>query len=241
MEAELKLILKRIPWSLAIKALVFGTSWFVLPWPLFLAVGLYFYLFPFFKPSLLGWHFAFVFGISFFLDKNWLMALFLAVAFYLILGIKDLFFVNRREAYEFLVLLAIFLGCVAFFEHFSSWGGYFAPVSAAFLGALVFFFGRGMMSFSGWKEEDLPTVRLGRMFLCFGLTGFFVFQTAWVITILPFSYFYRVIILFSFIMILLKLIWDYFDKNISNRKNLIYFSVFFSVLVLLLTSTEWSL
>src|SRR2546422_648850 len=116
METKLKLISKRIHWSLALKAGGVAAAWYFLPRWAFLFVVLYFYFVPIFHP----WKLFLPFLTFLFLVFNEFVvpagqsqlsqigfAAIIAVFFYVILGIKDLVLIDRRSAYDGLVLALI--------------------------------------------------------------------------------------------------------------------------------------
>lgn len=142
METKLPSILRRIPWSLALKSLAAGLAWYALPLWAALLAAVYFYFAPLFEAR----KFAFPFLVLLFLmwaePVSFLMALVLAGVFFLLLGIKDLVFIDRSSAYEILVMLLEALIVVRFAGRI----GAAAWVSAPALACVLFLLLLGFLS-----------------------------------------------------------------------------------------------
>lgn len=109
METKLRLILKRIHWSLALKAAILAVVWMVLPGWAFLILSAYLYFVPFFDPWKLFLPFLVFLFLAFTGPPNPGFALILGSLFYVILGIKDLILIDRRSAYDIMILISLFL------------------------------------------------------------------------------------------------------------------------------------
>ena len=122
-------------------AAVFAVTWLILPWWLFLLVALYCYFIPFFWPGKLFVPFFCLMVLTVFL-----FAVVFGVIFYYILLIKDLVIVNRRSAYEILVITLSFFLIRDFFITYNGINGsafFWSFWLAVAIGLLVY----SMMSF----------------------------------------------------------------------------------------------
>ena len=105
-------------------AAVFAVTWLVLPWWLFLLVALYCYFIPFFWPGKLFVPFFCLMVITVVQPPSFLFAVIFGVIFYYILLVKDLVIVNRRSAYEILVIALSFFLIRDFFIGYNGINGY---------------------------------------------------------------------------------------------------------------------
>src|SRR5689334_4150926 len=113
MAEKLKLIIRRIPWSLLLKAVALALLWAfgkaslaagaVTPFVLFVVIACAAYILPLFRPRAMAVPFFCALVLGFFVPFSALATLAFALIFFLILGIKDLVLVNRETAYETLL------------------------------------------------------------------------------------------------------------------------------------------
>src|SRR5579863_4846301 len=100
----LKSILKRISWSSLLKAVIFAAAWWLLPFWLFLLIALYLYYVPLAGSYGASAPFWTLMLIGLLEPSNLFTALIFGAVFYFILLIKDLLIIDRRMAYEIVVL-----------------------------------------------------------------------------------------------------------------------------------------
>ena len=158
MVEKLKSILRRIPWSLALKAFVFGISWLLLPMWVFVFVALCSYLFPLFQSFKFASHFIVLLVLAISTDPSLSAAIFLSAVFYLLLGLKDFLFINRRATYEALILLFVFAISIRFYSLADHWSipAFFL---AFFLGGLFFLLSREFPRYAGVASEGVFSFR----------------------------------------------------------------------------------
>ena len=241
MVARLKLISNPIPWSLVIKTVVLGGIWYFLPFPIFLVLALYFYLVPMFKPSELAAPYFVTLILAFFLQTSFWAAVFVAVSMYLILGTKDLIFINRKAIYETIVFILIFVMFLYFFLGLGSWFGISSILWSVMLALFIYILFKGFLGYEGVLSEELTVEAKGHKFLVLGLSSFLVWQLTWVLVFLPIGSIYQTAVAFLVSVILLELVLVYFSRSLTARKILMNFTLFFILLVLILTSTRWEL
>ncbi len=110
MEIKLKSTLSQIPWWLVCRAGLAALTWWWFPFWVFFLVVNYFYWVPFFEVRAFLVPFLFLLGLGFVSPPGWWGALGIALIFFLILGVKELLFVQRTHIYEILSLLVLFFG-----------------------------------------------------------------------------------------------------------------------------------
>src|SRR3989338_1335654 len=145
MAAKLKSILRPIHWSLAFKAALFAVAWLVLPAWAFVLVAFYLYCVPRFQALRFGFPFLALLVLLVTEPPRAVGAFFAGVAWYLLLGTKDMAFMEKRTPHAALVLLIVFLMCVLFFSRFSSWDRPEVFVYAFAVGAAFFLLCRGFL------------------------------------------------------------------------------------------------
>lgn len=245
MAARLKLISRQIHWSLLLRAAVFAFAWFFLPFWLFLPFAFYLYFIPFFQSWKLIWPF---FGLLILaiIEPVGLPFLIIFIAlFYYLLLLKDLLLIDRRSAYELLVIAISFFLLRSFYENFgrdlitavSFWSGFF---TAAFIGLLV---NSSAIYFSGdaVSENKPPKIHLRRTaaFLAFVL----VWQFLMLGLFLPLDFVYQSVIVFLFSVLVIDLIPEnYLEPSGVSRQRILTSGVTIGILLaIVLLSAQWGL
>jgi len=239
MVTELKSILRRIPWSLALKAFAVSLSWLFLPYWIFLLTALYVYFVPFFQVARLGLPFALTLIATLFLPKtvvvsetqvpNFFAALVLFLIFFLILGVKDLILVHRARAYEFIILLLLFLNLLHFFAVTPSWNSFSLTVGLVWLGAISFLLLRDLFRYQKLFLSDRERTASSALFTLFvlegALTSFF----------LPLPFFSQAAFLFVGLSLLYEVLIENEKGVLSLKRALGYAAAFgaFTLLVVL--------
>lgn len=240
MAAKLRLILKQTHWSLALKAILFGVAWLFLPLWAFFLLGLYFYLVPLFRPLMLALPF---FVVLFFAATEpasvWLAVLF-SVLFYMILGIKDFILIRRQPVHEVLVLSLLFLIFVRFFSVVDSWSGYIVLFYSLALGVVLFSLARGFMVYGDITEASVRALARRRD-VALAVIAFILWQITLVLIFAPLNFLYQSAILFVVATLCLEFAYDYLNGNLTRRRALTNFSIFFVFLVVILGSAQWGL
>ncbi len=242
MAEKLKLISGRIHWSLVAKAIGIGLGWYVLPFWLFLVLAAYFYLRPLFRPFQFVFPFlVFIVIISpAFFDKSLWLAGLIAVGTFLVLGTKNLVLVERKSSYQIFILILLSLAFLAFFSDFQRWNG-LGVVLGSFLVSLVFF----LLVRNLIKYEDSVLTEVSfdiwKVTAVAGLAAFLIWQALWVFLFMPFNYLSQAAALLVFSFSLIEILLAYLREDLTPRKILAHFSVFFVFMVLVLTGNKWSL
>ena len=219
-----------------LRAAVFAVAWLVLPWWLFLLVALYCYFIPPFRSGKLFIPFFCLMILTIVQSPGFLFALVFGVAFYCILLIKDLLIINRRSAYEILVLALSFFLIRDFFKGYNGLHGpalFWSFWCAVAIGLLV----HSMMRFF---EVDVPGRKNLRTVISW-LTILLSWQCILIGLLLPLDFIYQSIIAFVAIAFFCELVAEYFWSDLSRTRIFVTASVFFALLVILFTSAPWKL
>lgn len=184
MAARSKSITNPIPWSSLLKPLLVAAAWLILPWWVFLVVALYCYLVPLFRPFALAPAFLVFLFMTLAAPRGLFQAAYAALVLALIFGIKDLVIVNRKAAYQLLVFLISFAGCLLLFATFAAWSAPSAFLSLAFLSLAWFWFVT-----DATEEQHIPTLPPAIAALIFFEIGVAMF-------FLPISFFPQAALLF---------------------------------------------
>src|SRR3990167_4928161 len=218
MAAKLSSISRTIPWSLLLRAGIFGAAWLLLPFWLFFLAALILYFLPVFQPLRLILPFALTVFFAGILSPNFWAAALFAALFFLILGIKNLTLVNRMAAYETALFLLLFLAYLNLFFHF--------PNS-----------GRTAALYATFPKEWSPRHQA----VIFGLAGLLVWQWTWAVLFLPLNPFYQTALLFLFPAVLPRMFLDHLAAELGRRRILGYFSAFLVFASAILAANPWQL
>ncbi len=228
------------PRGLLLRVVIFGFGWFLLPFWLFIILALYLYLVPFFSVRRFALPFAAVVFFAAISPKSLPLAIIFSGVFYLILGVKDLVFIERGSAYKTLVLLIAFFMFVRFFSNFDSWSGSGPFLYSLIIGLLVFLLNRGFLSYGG-DGGSYSAERFRRGGILAAISGLLVSQVAIAALFLPLNYLYQSALVFLVAALALELSFDYLGGKIVRRTILANLSIFLVFVVIILGSAEWTL
>ncbi|HTY39633.1 MAG TPA: hypothetical protein VMC43_00890 [Candidatus Paceibacterota bacterium] len=225
--------LRGLPWSLIVRAVIFGGAWLILPFWAFAVLAFGMYFFPLFQPFLLFVPFLLTIVFAGLLGTSLWGAVFLGILFYLVIGIKDLILIDRRRAYHiltFLIFLALFLN---FFYHYPRPD---VPFAAFGLGLIFFIVFRGFVAYIIPEAGEAH-----RATFVSGLAALLVGQLALILLVLPLSFFYQTALLFLSVVLLAEFVIDHLEDRLDRRivlTNASIILVFFSVVLAL---NRWGL
>jgi hypothetical protein len=237
MEEKLKLISKRIHWSSVLKAAIFAVAWFALPFWIFLLVALYLYFIPIAGSAKVALPFLVLLYVSVFEGPSIIFALIFGVLFYYILLIKDLFIIDRRNAYEIVVIALSYLLLRGFFIGV---GGDFGGWSLLYSFVIAIIFSFMVSSFIGNFSDAFKDARPFRL-----MVGWMSFLLMWQFLIvglfLPLDFVYQSAIVFLLSMVVIDLLPSYIFGELSKTKTLVTSSAIFVLLAIIASSARWSL
>lgn len=236
MVERLKSTARQIHWSLLLKAAVFAVLWSIAPLWVAIVFALFVYAIPWFKPLSLWLPFLLLILLALFLPHNFFAVLSLGVLFYLVVGIKDLLFVNRLQAYEILALLLSFISFLYTFtriSEMSTGSRYFALLIPATIAFLLL---RGLENYLGEGIERRVGFR-GKMFCA----AFLLSQLSFALLFMPVGVLVQTAIMFIAVSIVVEIAVDECLGQLHSQRLLFYFLLFFVVSTLILVSVEWGL
>jgi hypothetical protein len=241
MAEKLRSILRRISWSSVLKAVLFAVAWWALPFWLFLLIALYLYFIPMTGAEKVSVPFFVLLLITLLQKQSIVFAVIFGVVFYFLLLVKDLIIIDRRSAYEILMLVLSYLLVRGFFLNvggsFGWWSLLDSAVAAAAVSALV---GNFVKNFSVVPEDSVRDARSFRRML-----GWMTFLLTWQLLIvglfLPLNFLYQSAIIFLVAVIILDLVPQYVFGELTRVKVLATGTVLFALLVIVLSSARWTL
>ena len=224
-----------LPGLLLIKAGAFALAWFVFPFWVSFALALYFYFIPFFHVSRLLFPFLLMLALAAWLPLAFWFAAMLGAIFFLILGIKNLIFVNRFGNHQFLAFLILFLIEFSFFSSVEHWSDWRTPFWSLGIAIVFFLMTRALFGYLSGESSRADFVSIG--------TGaLLAWQIALGILFLPFNPLYQTALLFLTTVIVEDLLLERARSLILDpRKLLTDFSIFFLLASFILASAEWTL
>jgi hypothetical protein len=235
MVVKLKSISKRIHWSLVLKAAVFALAWVWFPFWLFSIVALYLYFAPLFQARRLAVPFFTLLLLCYLQTPGTTFAVIFGSVFYAILLIKDLLLIDRRSAYELLVLVLTFLLLRDFYSTFNGGiNGSTLIYSFLIAGVFVFLARSFIRGFAGDAAAAAATDRVAVLLF---------FLLFWQILIaglfLPVDFIYQSVTAFLVAVLLVDLVPEYLFGNLSRTKILAASTVIFALFVIVLGSARW--
>ena len=241
MAEKLRSILRRISWSSVLKAVLFAVAWWALPFWLFLLIALYLYFVPMTGVEKVSVPFFVLLLITLLQKQSIVFAVIFGVVFYFLLLVKDLIIIDRRSAYEIVMLVLSYLLVRGFFLNvggsFGWWSLTDSAVAAAAVSALV---GNFVKNFSVVPEDSVRDARSFRRML-----GWMTFLLTWQLLIvglfLPLNFLYQSAIIFLVAVIILDLVPQYVFGELTRVKVLATGTVLFALLVIVLSSARWTL
>jgi hypothetical protein len=239
MAEKLRSILRRISWSSVLKAAIFAAAWWALPFWLFLFFALYLYFIPMTGAHKASALFFVLLLITLLQKQSIIFAVIFGVVFYFLLLVKDLIIIDRRSAYEVLMLVLSYLLMRGFFLNvggsFGWWSLADSAVAAVAVSALVTSF---VKNFSAVPEDSVREARSFRRML-----GWMTFLLTWQLLIvglfLPLDFLYQSAIVFLAAVIILDLVPQYVFGELTRIKVFATGTVLFALLVIMLSSARW--
>lgn len=238
MVKKLKSILRPIPWSLALKASIFGASWLIFPFWAFLLIAFYFYLSPFFQPVKFALHFIVLLFFIATTPLGFWAAIFFSIVLYLLLGLKDFFFLDKRSAYEILLFLFVIMFTFRFYSYFETWSGIFSVFYIVAFGFLFFLLSHGLWGFLPISSEY---AQKGSLWASLFMLSFILCQLIFAVMLLPLNFLYQTAFFFLSAAIITESVFDYLCGSLTSRRLLTNFSIFLVFIVVILGFAPWSL
>ena len=199
-------------------------------------VALALYFIPIFHPFKFFFPFLVFIFSAYFLPQDYLNGLLLSAAFFLTLGIKNLEFLNRRAADQFLVLILSFIHYLFVFQLLENWDSAWSFAILVVPAALFFFLAKGAAEFicgtdgKLGKRENLAIL---------GVAALLLWQISITVLFLPLNLAHQIAVVFLSAAILFQSAIDSFCGTL-NRYKLIFRLVLFCVLVFaIMLGVDW--
>ncbi|HVO29031.1 MAG TPA: hypothetical protein VMT81_03560 [Candidatus Paceibacterota bacterium] len=233
MAAKLRSILRQTRSSLLLKAAVFALAWFFFPFWLFLLVALYLYFVPWFQTRKLLAPFLALLVLAYLQPAGLVFFLIFGALFYYLLLIKDLLVIDRRSAYELLVLALSFFLLRDFYGRFggalTGAGFFWGFLTAALIGLLV----RGFIrSFA--ERADAPENRAAA-----GVSFLLIWQFLMLGLFLPLDFVYQSVIVFLAVVLVADIIPERYLGGSSRTKLFVTSATVFTLAAIVLASAQW--
>lgn len=239
MAERLKSILKRTHWSLLLKALAFGVGWFLFPKWLALIWALVLYCVPWFSPRTFLIPFVITLALGLWLPATFLAVILLTAMFFVVMGLKELVFVERVQIYEgllFFLLLVVLLSVYGRFDHWNEHMPFLwlvIPVVCFMILARDFF-----LYCRSVEESAAQRVSPGLLAV---LGGFFLWQVSIAALLLPIAFFYEAALVFALAVVWIELGKEYLVGMLQKKTLYLYGGGFLAASVLILVLAEWRL
>ena len=230
MVARLKSISRRIHWSLVLRAAIFALAWVWLPFWLFLLIALYLYFCRGSSTGTLAVPFLILLILCLIQPPELLFAAIFGAIFYIILLIKGLLLINRRSAYELLVLTLSFLLLRDFYLAFN--GG---VSGAAFFGAILLAVALALLLRCLTNaDRDVARVVSWLSFLLF-------IQILFAGLFLPVDFIYQSVLVFLAVVLIIDLVPEAVSGGLARNKILATGMTVFALFTVVLASARWGL
>jgi len=165
------------------------------------------------------------------LGQNFIAAALLGVLFFLILGLKELVFIDRRLASESMIFLILSAAGFLLYESADAWSAWAAV--KIFIFAWMFWALAG--GFLERKEISNP-----KSPLVLGVMSFLLFEISMVIAFLPLDFLYQAAIAIFTAFIFFEWLTAYSEERLEKNKILFYASFLFILATLIFSFAAWS-
>jgi hypothetical protein len=235
---------------LALKSAVFsiflffaGLNW--LAWILFAVLSVCFYFKPALNHKRFLWSFSALFACSLIiLSKIDLLGyriwavIFFGALFFLLLGVKNLAFINRQGIYHIIngfLLLAVFLSF--FVSDKSEW----FVLKYLLAGLAVYLLSREFLAFF-WKENKKEEVYSGEQFILLSslIVAFLAMEVIWAVALLPIGFLNSSALALAFMLVLQDFLLNYSIGGINPRLILRNITVFALLCLAIFAASGWS-
>lgn len=211
MVEKLKLVHELIPWSLVVKGLIFGASWLLFPYVLFLAVAAFLFFNPPFQAARFFLLFIFLSWLSYIFPPAPREAILLSILFLTALGIKNLVFIDRIFASQVFLVSSSFLLWLSLFST-APRPNFFFVLSSIIISAVLFILFRFILHLQ--QSDRLAPTPL----LLMVLLSFLSVQLAWVLVLLPAEPAFQALFLALFLAFSTELFFGYLSQSLTSSK-----------------------
>lgn len=232
MAGKLKSIIKGIHWSLAFKALIVAASWILLPEWMAWVLGVVFYFSSLYRARWMGLPFVSVFLVAHFLGQGELVGLGLGIILFIILGLKELIFIDRRFASTVMVFGILAMAGLLLYGGLDAWSAWMPVKKLLFAGLFYALSQRYLLI----VEEPHP-----KHPLALGIMSFLLWEIAIAVGFLPLDFIYQAAIAIMCAFIFFEWFRSYIEEQLRINKILLYISFLFILTTLIFSAAKWSL
>lgn len=234
MEAKLRSIIKGIHWSLALKGLIAACAWALLPewvaWGLILA----FYFSSFFRVKHLGLPLFAALIIAHIWGQNFWSAIFIGALFYLILGVKEFAFIDRRMPHIFIIFGILSVAGFLLYGGLDAWSAWL-PIKISLFSLLFMALVRGFML----QKAEIEAIEPHNLVLW--VMTFLLWEITALLAFLPLDFIYLASLAIFISFIFFEWLVAYSENDLNRNKILLYSSFLFILVNLIFGFAKWVL
>lgn len=232
MVEKLKSISKGIHWSLAFKALLVAVAWVAFPEWMAWVLGGVFYFSSLFRARWMGLPLASAFVLAHFLGQSMPVGLGLGAIFFLILGLKELVFIDRRFVSTLMVFGILIMAGLLLYGDLDVWSPWM-PIKTLLFAGLFYFLAKRFLLI---LEESSA-----KHSLALGVMSFILWEIATIAGFLPLDYLDQSALVIMIAFILFEWFLSYIEGKLKTNKILLYVSFLFILATLIFSAAKWSL
>ena len=215
------------------RAFFLGGSWYFLPFWIFVPIACFFYFIPLFHRAKLVVPFIAILVLGALFPQNAIGAVSFGVMWFLLLGIRDLLFIDRAVVYEILSFLLLVFASLVLFHGVAQVGVSSWLVGWAALTLLFFLLLRGFLDYAGAERN-------GRLLVA-GIFALLFWQWSVVTLLLPFHFMAQTALLFLFGAALIEFAFHYLGGTFTPKKAAVTGSVFLAAVFVMFLISRWGL
>jgi len=231
MALKLKSVLENQQLTLLFKALMFGAFLLFTPPLLFIIAALFLYFKPLFNTFSFFSSFIILLILSLSLTNGLLAAILFSFVFYIILGVKNLVFINRWRWYHLLHLSLFYSTFLLFFLSDNTSNFFFKSFGLFLISVFL------LREFLKFAAADFPKRRL----LISWALSLFVVEITWVIGLLPLGFLNSANLALLSVFALGDLTLHHFRGTLGRKVVLSTAALFVLLTLLIFATSQWSI
>lgn len=152
--------------------------------------------------------------------------------FYLILGLKELVFINRRSVSTLMIFSIILIAGFLLYGSLDTWSSWM-PVKTLIFAWLFWALTRGFMLQIEEPHDKYP--------LALAVMAFLLWEIGTAAAFLPLDFVYQTTIVVFAAFIFFEWLTAYAESRLSRNKILLYLSFFFILITLIFSFAKWGM
>lgn len=166
------------------------------------------------------------------LGRGVLSATILGVLFFLVLGLKELVFIDRRFASTVMIFLILSTAGFLLYENLDAWSAW-TPVKTLIFAWSFWVLSGGFLDRKELSGSESP--------LALGVTSFLLFEVATIIAFLPLDFIYQAAITVFIAFVFFEWLVSRAERGLGRNKILLYSSFLFILVTLIFSFAKWSI